>query len=136
MFGIIKAIMMTLALSGSPAENIAINTDNPYVGTWEWEKTTVKGRGGENTTDPSTANITRQIIITADHKVQVLENGKITCEGDFTISGSDDNEDDRDLNDSIDEGCMKGIVGVIDGQLQHYVYLGCPSSTSYYNKAK
>lgn len=131
MYGVIKAIMMALALSGSPAENTATNVDNPYVGTWEWEKTITSGRGGQHTADATTTELTRQIIITTENKVQILENGKITCEGDFTIN---EKGDATGMNYNVAEGCMKGNVHIVDGKLKHYVYLGCPSSTSFYTK--
>ena len=118
---------------GQPTENITPeNTDNPYVGTWQWEQTVVSGRGGKSTANPENAGITRIISISNDGKVIIKENDKITCESDFIVSGGDEDGEEGDLNDSIDEGCMKGLFRIKDGKLDHYQYLGCPSSLSTY----
>lgn len=135
MFELAKIIMMTLSLMGQPTEDMTtIKTDNPYAGTWEWEQTVVSGRGGKQTANPKSEGVTRIVTITKEGKVTIKENGKITCESDFVISGGDEDEPEGELNDSVDEGCMKGLFRIKDGKLDHYQYLGCPSSLSTYSR--
>jgi hypothetical protein len=137
MFEIAKIIMMTLSMMGQPTENIAtINTDNPYVGTWEWEQTVISGRGGKSTANPASAGITRKVTITKNGKVIIKEDGKITCEGNFIISKRDGDEEaqEGELNDRVEEGCLKGLFRIKEGKLEHYQYLGCPSSLSTYTR--
>jgi hypothetical protein len=136
MFEITKIIIITLSMMGQPTENInTINTDNPYIGTWEWEQTVVSGRGGKHTANPESAGITKEITITEDGKVIIKENGEITCESDFIISSNED-QAKGGLNDSVYGGCLKGSFSIKDGKLEHYQYLGCPSSLSTYSNLK
>lgn len=137
MFEIAKIIMMTLSLMGQPTEDInTTNSDNPYAGTWEWEQTVVSTRGGKSTVTPESEDVTRIVRITKKGKVTIKENGKVTCESKFVISGTEEDGEEGGLNDSVDEGCFKGLFRIKDGKLENYRYLGCPSSLSTYRKVK
>ncbi len=135
MFDIIKIIIMSLSITGATTGDIMEKqTTHPYEGTWEWEQSITKGRGGEIVQNPESESMTKQIVIGADYSVKVIENGEVTCES--TLIASKTHMPKGELEDYFESDCIKGSFGVIDGQLKQYQYLGCPSTTTTYSRVK
>jgi len=116
----------------------AMMNSNPgveaYVGTWTWEETTVSGRGGKSTTTAEETKIIKQLVIAADGTASLLESGKETCSASISLEETDG--PNGGFDHSIVSDCIKGSIGIKDGKLIHYQYLGCPSSLSTYAKAE
>lgn len=128
---ITMALAMTTATSGEMDTTIV---DNPYAGTWEWEQTTIVGRGGQSVSNPITSKTTKLIVITEDFKVQVLVNDELSCEGTLEVNKLE--APNGIYADSFKSDCINGSFGISEGTLMHYEYLGCPSSTTLYTKVE